>query len=162
MRPPWIEAAALLGAAGHCQPPENYRLSIWSRHAMQPAAYALLPRLDAVTKPIVFADVAALAAHVERHRQGQGLELVEIDDLHHRWRAEGGGQGVEAPDAARDRGVQIWTTDLGNNRDRCLGWAWLDGGGMETLRAALHGVVTRRAHALRDAHAVRHGRAVAA
>lgn len=116
---------------------------------MQPAAYAILPRLNAVTKPIVFSDAAGLAAYIERRRGGQGLELVEIEDLHHQWRMEGGGQGVDAPEGARDRGVQVWTTDLGNNRDRCLGWAWLNGGGMEVLRDALRRAAERPAHGVR-------------
>lgn len=103
---------------------------------MKPAPFALLPRMDAVTKPLVFPDLDALAAHIERQRGGQGLELVEVEDMHHQWRSEGGGQGIDAPDA-RDRGVQVWTLDLGQNRDRCLGWAWLNGGGLETLRDGL-------------------------
>lgn len=104
---------------------------------MKPAPFALLPRMDAVTRPIVFADLPAMASHIERGRCGQGLELVEIADLHHQWRAEGGGEGVDAPEGVTDRGVQIWTTDLSGGRDRCIGWAWLNGGGMERLRDAL-------------------------
>lgn len=137
MRPPWSEAAALMGAAGLAPPPENYRPSIWSRHAMPPAAFALLPRLDAVTKPIVFTDAAALAGHIERARGGQGLDMTEIEDIHFLWRANGGGEGVDAPPEDRDRGVQIWTTLIDGSRDRCLGWAWLNGGGLEVLTAAL-------------------------
>lgn len=109
---------------------------------MSPAAYALLPRLDAVTRPIVFPDIQALAAHIERRRQGQALELVEVEDLHHRWHLEGGGVGVDLPLAA-DRGVQIWTLDMSNGRDRCIGWAWLNGGGLERLREALRGAQSR-------------------
>lgn len=136
-RPPWSESAALLAAAGFSPPPENYRPNIWSRHAMQPAAFAILPRLDATTKPIVFHDVDALAAHVERSRGGQGLEMTEIEDIHFLWRANGGGEGVDAPPENRDRGVQIWTTLIDGSRDRCLGWAWLNGSGLEVLTAAL-------------------------
>jgi hypothetical protein len=137
MRPPWSEAAALMGAAGFSPPPAHYRPSIWSRYAMQPAPFALLPRIDAVTRPIVFADLNALAAHIERGRGQQGLELVEVEDLHFLWRAEGGGRGVDAPPPGSDRGVQVWTRLIDGGRDRCLGWAWLNGGGLETLQAAL-------------------------
>lgn len=104
---------------------------------MQPAPFAILPRIDATTRPIVFADLAGLAAHIQRARHGQGLDLVEIEDLHHQWRAEGGGQGVDAPEGVPDRGVQVWTLDLGNNRDRLIGFAWLNGGGLERLRDAI-------------------------
>lgn len=149
MRTPWIEAGPLLAAAGVPPLPKNYRPTIWSHHAMQPAPYALLRRLNAVTKPIIFPDANALAAYIERLRGGQGLELVEIEDLHFLWRAEGGGQGVDAPEV-RDIGIQVWTTDLGNNRDRCLGWAWLNGGGMEVLRAAMRRAADRPAHGVRS------------
>ncbi|MBJ7446820.1 MAG: hypothetical protein JHC81_04735 [Brevundimonas sp.] len=137
MRPPWSEATALIGAAGFSPPPPNYRPSIWSRHAMQSAPFAILPRLDAVTKPIVFPDANALAAYIERSRGGQGLDMTEVEDLHFLWRAEGGGADVDPPAENRDRGVQVWTTMLDGSRDRCLGWAWLNGGGLEVLKAAL-------------------------
>lgn len=136
MRPPWIEPAVLLAAAG-APAREPAAPSIWSRHMMSPAPFALLPRLDAVTRPIVFATLDALATRIERLRAGQALECIEIEDLHFLWRAEGGGGDVAAP-TVRDRGVQVWTLLLDGSRDRCIGFAWLNGGGMETLRAALH------------------------
>lgn len=138
MRPPFIEAAALLGAHGFQAPDPNYRQTIWSRHAMKPAAFALLPRIDKTTVPIVFTGLKAMADHLERQRGDlQGFAMESVEDLHFRWKTQGGGQDVDAP-AVPDRGVQIWTTFLeSGERDRCLGFAWLNGGDMETLTRAL-------------------------
>ncbi len=135
MRPPHIEAAALLAAHGHRLADPTTRQSIWSRHAMTPAPYALLTRLDERTRPTVFVTLAALAAHIERQRHGQSLELVEVEDIHFLWRNAGGGAGIDAPE--RDLGVQIWTRLLDGSRDRCLGWAWLNGSGLQVLQQAL-------------------------
>jgi len=135
MRPPYIEAAALLGAHGHRLSEPNDRQTIWSRHAMTPAPYALLTRLDERTRPIVFPHLNALADRLERERHGQSLELVEVEDLHFLWRAAGGGQGIDAHE--RDLGVQVWTRLLDGSRDRCLGWAWFSGDGLEVLQHAL-------------------------
>lgn len=136
MRPPHIEAAALLGAHGHRLSDPTDRQSIWSRHAMTPAPYALLTRLDDRTRPIVFPHLKALADRLERERHGQQLELVEVEDLHFLWRNAGGAEGIDAPE--RDLGVQVWTLMADGGRDRCLGWAWLNGAGLENLRSALH------------------------
>ena len=141
MRPPYIDAAALLAGHGLTLTPPPTRQSIWSRHAMTPAPYALLTRLDERTRPTVFPSLAGLAAHIERQRHGQGLELVEVEDLHFLWRTAGGAQGIDAPD--RDLGVQVWTRLLDGGRDRCLGWAWLNGSGLEVLRQALYTAAQR-------------------
>jgi hypothetical protein len=138
---PFIDAAALLGAHGHRLTEPTDRQSIWSRHAMTPAPYALLKRLDERTRPTVFVNLAALAAHIERQRHGQSLELVEVEDLHFLWRNAGGGAGIDAPE--RDLGVQIWTRLLDGSRDRCLGWAWLNGAGLEVLQQALMSAAQR-------------------
>lgn len=135
MRPPYIEAAALLAGHGQRLSEPTDRQSIWSRHAMTPAPFALLTRLDERTRPIVFPHLNALADRLERERHGQSLELVEVEDLHFLWRAAGGAQGIDAP--ARDLGVQVWTRLLDGSRDRCLGWAWLNGDGLEVLQQAL-------------------------
>lgn len=146
---PHVEAAALLGAHGHALAGAPYRPSIWTLFAMQPAPFALLERLDKTTRPTVFPDLDALAAHVQRRRNGQGLDMQEIEDLHNQWRIEGGGvvNGVEIdpPEGIRDRGVQIWTTMIDGGRDRCLGFAWLNGGGLEELKAALRRAETKAA-----------------
>lgn len=151
---PHVEAAALLAAHGFARPSAPYRPSIWTLFAMQPAPFALLERLDKTTRPVVFRDLDALAAHIHRARHGQGLDMQEIEDLHHQWRIEGGGvvNGVEVdpPEDVRDRGVQVWTTMIDGGRDRCLGFAWLNGGGLEQLKAAL-----RRADARADQQARR-------
>lgn len=135
MSRPFIDAAALLAAAGHRLSEPTDRQSIWSRHAMTPAPYALLTRLDDRTRPIVFPNLQALAGRLERARHGQQLELVEVEDLHFLWRTAGGAQGIDAPE--RDLGVQVWTRLLDGSRDRCLGWAWLNGSGLEVLQQAL-------------------------
>lgn len=151
---PHVEAAPLLGAHGHAPPTASYRPSIWTLFTMQPAPFALLERLDKTTRPAVFPDLDALAAHVQRARNGQGLDMQEIEDLHHQWRVEGGGviNGVEVdmPEGVRDRGVQVWTTLIDGGRDRCLGFAWLNGGGLEELKAALRRAETKAARQARQ------------
>ncbi len=136
MTRPFIDAAALMAGHGHTLSPPPSHPSIWSRHAMTPAPYALLTRLDERTRPTIFPSLAGLAAHIERQRHGQELELVEVEDLHFLWRAAGGAQGIDAPE--RDLGVQVWTRLLDGGRDRCLGWAWLNGSGLEVLQQALY------------------------
>ena len=86
--------------------------------------YALI-RPEAGAKPLGFPDIDALARHIQRERDTQGLDLIETEDLE-----------IEGDVNAR-RGVQIYTTDAGNDRDRNLGCAWLDGRGLETLQAAI-------------------------
>lgn len=135
MARPFIDAAALLAAGGHRLSEPTDRQSIWSRHAMTPAPYALLTRLDERTRPIVFPTLQALADRLERERHGQQLELVEVEDLHFLWRTAGGARDIDAPE--RDLGVQVWTRLLDGSRDRCLGWAWLNGSGLEVLQQAL-------------------------
>lgn len=87
--------------------------------------FALLPTFAPGMKPVVFPDLDALARKIQRDRGLAGLDMTEIEDLEFHGR----------PDAAR--GVQIWTTDASNSRDRFLGYAWLDGGGLEVLMSAL-------------------------
>ena len=135
MTRPFIDAAALLAAGGHRLSEPTDRQSIWNRHRMTPAPYALLTRLDERTRPVVFPNLHALADRLERDRRGQQLELVEVEDLHFLWRTVGGARGIDAPE--RDLGVQVWTRLRDGSRDCCLGWAWLNGSGLEILRQAL-------------------------
>lgn len=93
--------------------------------AMPPARYALLPKIDNITKPKAFGSLALLCAAIERDRADQGLHLVEVEDIE--FRDIGG----------LHRGVQVWTTDMANEKDRMLGYAWLDGAGREVLEPAL-------------------------
>ncbi|RZJ19095.1 MAG: hypothetical protein EON91_02560 [Brevundimonas sp.] len=122
MRGPHIDAAALLAAHGHSAAPITFRKGLRMADTVR---FALLPRLDATVKPVVFPDIHALARKIQRERGLQALDMTEIEDL----------ELAGRPDA--HRGVQIYTLDDGNNRDRFLGYAWLDGGGLETLKSAL-------------------------
>lgn len=90
-----------------------------------PARFALLPRFDATVKPIVFPDLNSLARRIQRERGEQAIDLIEVGDLQFHGR----------PDART--GVQVFTLDDTGGRDRFIGYAWLDNGGMETLRSAL-------------------------
>ncbi len=88
------------------------------------ARFAII-RAQVGAKPLVFPDLDALARHIHRERGPQGLELVETEDLE----LEGDLEGR--------LGVHLYTTDAGHCRDRNLGTAWLNGAGLEVLRAAL-------------------------
>lgn len=123
MRPPWIEAAALLAAHNHPTPaPRNlhrrrYRMSHDVRFAILTA--------NPADKPKGFPDLDALARHIQRERGVQALELVEVEDLE-----------IEG-DADARRAVSVFALDAGNDRDRLIGHAYLDGQGREVLQAAL-------------------------
>jgi hypothetical protein len=122
MRPPWIEAAALLAAHGRpivpLRPQGVRRMSTTTR-------FAFIPHDDGGdARPVVFSDVHTLARHIERRREDRAIELVDAED-------------VEVPGrAALQIGVQIWTR-IDDARDRNLGWAWLDGQGRDRLELAL-------------------------
>lgn len=129
---PFIEAAALLAAQGFCALPPARGSVFSSRSIVLPitpsgsaARFAFLPRIDAVTKPFVFDDLPALARHIERQRQGQTMQLEDVEHL----------EFAGSPDL--HHGVQVWALDMAGDRDRSLGYAWLDGRGRETLEGAL-------------------------
>lgn len=150
MRPlpsrPWIEATALLASAGVVLPPPGpdrhpfIRSLIMQRTADGLPAYAFAERLDDATKARVFPHLKRLADHIESRRFGQALELVEVQDL-------------EIPGRpGLHRGVQVFTLDLSQSRDRCIGWAWLNGQGRDVLQPALFdarraAAPARRSHA---------------
>ena len=136
MRPPWIEATALVAAAGFALATDTTPPSPWSRLMSRNIDYAFLPRIDAVAKPTVVSSLARLAQLIEGKRFGQGIMLEEIEDLHAR-RRMATGDGPPAPEGLRDRGVQVWALMLDGSRDRSLGFAWLRGGGREDLQRAL-------------------------
>lgn len=131
MRPPWFEAGPALAAAGHTPFPltAGRTGNIWTRPMVDTATYAFLPRIDAVTKPIVCADLMALARHIERKRDGHGLQLEDVEDL------EFAGQ------PGLHRGVKVTRLDLANEPEVCLGFAWLRGSGREVLEPALRAVL---------------------
>jgi hypothetical protein len=119
---PHIEPAALLAAHGHALAATHLKRRPYMPHAVR---YALLPELSPTAKPVVFPDLDSLARRIHRDRDGQTLDLTEIEDLELQGR----------PDATR--GVAVWTLDAGNDRDRFLGFAWLDGGGLQLLQLGL-------------------------
>lgn len=122
---PFVEATALLASHGHITPPE-IRIDLYRRKPRMPdtVRFAII-RAEPAAKPLAFADLDALARHIQRERGIQGLDLVETEDLE-----------VEGDPEPR-RAVQIYTLDAGNDRDRNLGCAWLDGQGLEVLKSAL-------------------------
>jgi hypothetical protein len=139
MRPPWSESAALLAAHDLAVPAEltTRTQSIWSRLMSQSIDFAFLPRIDAVTRPVVFTDLSGLARYIERQRHGQAIQLEEIEDIHAR-RRMATGEGPAAPSPGlRDRGVQIHTRLIDGGIDRSMGFAWLRGQGRDALQAAL-------------------------
>ncbi len=103
------------------------------RPPLPSARYVLLPKLDNVTKPKAFPTLAALAACIERERGQQALHLVEVEDLEFR------------DVSGLHRGVQVWTLDLANEKDRLIGYAWLNGRGREALEPALRQACIRAA-----------------
>lgn len=93
------------------------------------APFALAERLDGVTKPRVFQNTAGLARHIEAQRHGQAIELVDVED-------------IEIPNQpGLYAGVQVFTLMIDGGRDRCLGYAWLEGRGRDSLEPALRAVL---------------------
>ncbi|WP_292045832.1 MULTISPECIES: hypothetical protein [unclassified Brevundimonas] len=120
---PWIEGAALLAAHNFPTPaPRNlYRRRYRMSHDVR---FAILTANPA-DKPKAFPDLEALARHIQRERGLQALELVEIEDLE-----------IDG-DTQNRRAVSVFALDAGNDRDRLIGHAYLDGKGRDVLQAAL-------------------------
>ncbi|ANC52456.1 hypothetical protein A4249_01405 [Brevundimonas sp. GW460-12-10-14-LB2] len=120
---PWIEGVALLAAHNHPTPaPRNlYRRRYRMSHDVR---FAILTANPA-DKPKAFPDLEALARHIQRERGLQALELVEVEDLE-----------IDG-DTHNRRAVSVFALDAGNDRDRLIGHAYLDGQGMAVLQAAL-------------------------
>lgn len=123
MRRPWIEVAALLAAHDRPVPPPFNRTA--RRPAMSSDIRFAILTANPHAKPIAFEDVNALARHIQRERGMAGLELAEVEDLELRDETE------------PRRGVSVYALDAGNDRDRLIGHAYLDGHGREALQAAL-------------------------
>ena len=124
MRPPWIEATALLAAAGfNAGPVKPLHPVARSLIMADKPNYAFLPRIDAVTRPVVCPDLMALARHIERQRNGQGLQLIDVEDIEY--------------DGQMYGGVKVMLLDMANDPEACLGFAYLRGSGQEALRPAL-------------------------
>lgn len=120
---PWIEGVALLAAHNLPTPaPQNlYRRRYRMSHDVR---FAILTANPA-DKPKAFPDIEALARHIQRERGLQALELVEIEDLE-----------IDG-DTQNRRAVSVFALDAGNDRDRLIGHAYLDGKGRDVLQAAL-------------------------
>jgi len=118
---PFIDAA-LLGAHGHSAAPIRFRKGL----AMSSdTRFALLPSLNAGAQIRAFPDLNALARAIHRARGKAPLDMDEVEDMEIAGRAEA------------TRGVEIWTMNHGNDRDRFIGYAFLDNAGLDVLRAAL-------------------------
>lgn len=120
---PWIEGVALLAAHNLPTPaPRNlYRRRYRMCHDVR---FAILTANPA-DKPKAFPDLEALARHIQRERGLRALELVEIEDLE-----------IDG-DTQNRRAVSVFALDAGNDRDRLIGHAYLDGKGRDVLQAAL-------------------------
>lgn len=119
---PWIESAVLIAAHGRVVPLRPRRKGPVMSDDIR---FALIPRLDPDVRPIACADADALARAIQRRRALRSIEMVEHDDLEL--------PGRPGP----TRGVEVWALDAGNDRDERIGYAFIDGAGMEALRAAL-------------------------
>lgn len=128
---PWSEGVALLVAHGHVVAASALAKDRTPAHARRwrpvvpaHARYAVIAP-DRSTPPRTFLSRDALARWIHRQRGDQPLDMVETEDL-------------ELEDDMEGRlGVHLYTLDAGHSRDRNLGTAWLDGRGLETLKAAL-------------------------
>lgn len=129
---PFIEAAVLLAAHGHPSPRAR-RAPLRRKPDMPRFPYALLPLLDATTKPYGFTTLADLANHIERQRADQVLQIEDVDTLQFR------------DEPGLHDGVEIWTLDLDGSRDRLIGYAWLSGKGRDALQPALYAACRARA-----------------
>lgn len=122
MARPFIDTA-LLGAHGHSAAPV---IRIRKGPVMSlDIRFALLPSLNTHEQIKGFTDLNALARHIQRERGLQGLDLTEVEDM----------EIANRPEATK--GVEVWTLNDGNDRDRFLGFAFLDNHGLEALQAAL-------------------------
>ena len=123
MRPPWIEATALLAAHGvRAAPvPKSQPLEISMTPDLQ---FGLWPRLRQDERPLAWPDLDGLARRILRERGQGGLEIEDVA-LPYR-------TGDEPTS-----GVSIWKQTLDGARGEFIGFAYLDGGGRERLQAAL-------------------------
>lgn len=137
MRRPWFEAGPALAAAGFSlnldQPLHPVARSLIM--ADKPN-YAFLPRIDGVTRPIVQPDLLSLGRHIERRRNGQNLQLIDVEDIEY--------------DGEIHAGVKVMLLDMANEPETCLGFAWLRGDGRTVLDPALRVARLQIEQAARD------------
>lgn len=98
-----------------------------------PARFAFARRLNALAKPFVFTDAAALARHIHRRRAGRAIQIQDVLDLR-----EAGVTGLSRvlPRGRPCPGVQVLVMEDGQPVET-LGWAFIDGGSARALMAAL-------------------------
>lgn len=141
MRRPFVEAAVLLAAHGQAFAPPAPPIHPVARSLIMADKpnYAFLPRIDAVTRPVLCPDLMALARHIERQRGDQGLQLIDVEDIEY--------------DGQVYAGVKVMLLDMANDPERCLGFAYLRGSGQDVLRPALRAarLQTEQAAAQREA-----------
>jgi hypothetical protein len=100
MRRPWFESGPALAFTNHAPPPPAGTATppalgcIWTLPMIDTcchpgegrgADFAFLTRIDATTKPTVWADLHGLARHIERRRLAlpgdRAIQLEEVEDL---------------------------------------------------------------------------------
>ena len=126
MRPPFLEAVALLAAHGFPILPfaTNRRPRMPATSNGDPFRFALF-RDQRAQKPLGFPDIDALARHIQRQRAERGLLLEPKADL------ELEGDTVDRP------GVSVFATDADGNREILIGHAYIEGQPVELLQAAI-------------------------
>lgn len=135
MRPPVIHAVALLAAHGHLFAARDLadRRPLkrkWRRPMSDDVRYALLTDTPGA-KPRGFADLDALARHIQRERGQMALHLETLPDL-------------EVTGDRQDRpGVSVFTAFEDGSRDRLIGHAWIDGLTADRAREVLQSALRR-------------------
>lgn len=102
--------------------------------------YALVRDPEApACAPVKFATLRSLAISLHQARRGEQISLTDAD--------------LQVTGEARPRrGVLVWTLDDAGEPRRCLGWAYLNGGGWTALQAALRAVAPEIPSFNRKAH----------
>ena len=119
MRRPFVDAALIAAAT-------KTPLSTRKGPAMSnDIRFALLPSLNAGAKIKAFPDLDSLARAIHRARNGQPLDMNEVEDM----------EITSRPTATR--GIEIYTLNDGHDRTGFVGYAYLDNQGLATLKAAL-------------------------
>lgn len=77
-----------------------------------------------LAKPVAYQALGDLARAIHVDRAGAAIELQDAVPLRIR-------------DWGEVLGVAVWTLGEGGDRQRYIGWAWLDGGGRRQLEVAL-------------------------
>lgn len=88
------------------------------------------------TRPIVQPDLLALARHIERRRNDQNLQLIDVEDIEY--------------EGEIYVGVKVILLDMANEPEACLGFAWLRGHGRTVLDPALRVARLQIEQAARD------------